>query len=131
MSESEQGCFQETVSEYLIRHRSILDVLSKFQESGARVNRAVAKAVTECGCLKISACRQEAPDGAGFRDLKSYMASHLAGELCDSCADVLEAELGRTLFYLTALCDLTGLNLEDVMEKERRRVAALGPFSLT
>lgn len=131
MSGSEQGCFQEIVSECLIRHRSILDVLSKLHESGARVNRAVAKAVTGCGCLRINASRQEAPDDAGFRELKSYMESHLDGDLCESCREVLEAEVGRTLFYLTALCDLTGLDLTEVMEKERCRVAALGPFNLS
>ncbi|HHT27849.1 MAG TPA: DUF1573 domain-containing protein, partial [Firmicutes bacterium] len=38
--------FQEAVNEYLVRHRSILDILSKLQESVARTNRAVAKAVT-------------------------------------------------------------------------------------
>ena len=34
--------FQETVDEYLIRHKSIVDVLSKISESSGRANRAVA-----------------------------------------------------------------------------------------
>ena len=38
--------FQNAVSELLIRHHSVLDVLSKFQESCARTNRATIKAVT-------------------------------------------------------------------------------------
>jgi hypothetical protein len=39
---------QNTVDEYLLRHRSIMDILTKIQESSARINRAVAKSVTEC-----------------------------------------------------------------------------------
>lgn len=131
MAEIDQELFQEIVGEYLIRHRSILDVISKFQESAARVNRAVAKAVTGCGCLEINAHRQEAPENTGFSELRTFMASHLDGTLCENCRDVLEAELGHTLFYLAALCDLTGLSLSEVMDKERRRVAALGLFNLT
>lgn len=41
--------FQNTVSKYLVRHHSILDILSKVQESTARVNRATVKTVTSCG----------------------------------------------------------------------------------
>ena len=47
--------FQNDISESLLRHKSILDVLTKYTESSARVNRAVAKAVTNCGCIKINA----------------------------------------------------------------------------
>ena len=62
----EKSCidFQTAVEEYLIRHRSILDVLTKHQEATARVNRAVAKAVTECGCISITAERQRIPADA-------------------------------------------------------------------
>ncbi len=51
--------FQDTVDDYLVRHRSILDVMSKLAESNARVNRAVTKAVTTCGCIGIEASKQE------------------------------------------------------------------------
>ena len=47
--------FQNDVSESLLRHKSILDVLTKYTESSSRVNRAVAKAVTNCGCIEINA----------------------------------------------------------------------------
>jgi hypothetical protein len=46
--------FQETVNDVLFRHKSIIDVMTKLQESDARLNRAIAKAVTSCGCIKIS-----------------------------------------------------------------------------
>ena len=47
--------FQNDVSESLLRHKSIIDVLTKYSESSSRVNRAVAKAVTNCGCIEINA----------------------------------------------------------------------------
>ena len=37
--------FQNDVSTSLIRHKSILDVLTKYTESCSKVNRSVAKAI--------------------------------------------------------------------------------------
>ena len=54
--------FQAAVSVCLIRHRSVLDVITKFQEASARVNRAVAKSVTVCGCMEINASKQRLPE---------------------------------------------------------------------
>jgi len=123
--------FQKTVDKYLIRHRSILDILSKHQEATARVNRAFAKAVTECGCVKVNACRQQIPDSANYSDLYQYMSSHISGEICPSCKEILAKELGHCLFYFTAICNLTGVGLEDVMKEEQQRVNALGFFHLS
>jgi hypothetical protein len=123
--------FQTAVDEYLIRHRSVLDVLTKFQEATARVNRAVAKAVTECGCMEIKAARQQAPNDTTYSELKKYMSSHLSGEPCEQCKEVLSKELGHSLFYMTALCNLTGLNFRDVMLQECKNVTTLGVFHLS
>jgi hypothetical protein len=123
--------FQETVSSLLIRHRSILDVLSKFQETNARVNRSIVKAVTSCGCLRIKADKQAFPEDLLFCDISKYMDDHLEGELCESCREIIESELGRNLFYFTALCDLFGFSLCDIMVAEREKLAALGRFTLT
>ncbi|NLG83232.1 MAG: DUF1573 domain-containing protein [Firmicutes bacterium] len=123
--------FQATVDEYLIRHRSILDVLSKLQEATARVNRALAKAVTTCGCVEISASRQRIPEGVEFPRLKEFMATHLKGELCESCREIVETELGQGLFYFTALCSLLGFRIEEIMAREEERIATLGPYNLT
>lgn len=128
---SDYAKFQENVSEYLIRHRSILDVLTKLQESDARVSRAVAKAVTSCGCVKVNATRQSAPADISYRDIKAFMDDHLDGELCEHCRDIVETELGRHLFYFAALCDVLGLKLSDVVEKEQTRLSTLGMFNLT
>lgn len=130
MPEVNRSDFQETVERCLVRHRSILDVLSKHQESCARVNRAVTKAVTNCGCLAVHARRQEIPDDAGFVDLRQFMATHLDGEVCEGCREILEGEIGQHLFYLAALCAVLGLRLEEIRDKERARLDALGPFSL-
>jgi hypothetical protein len=55
MAKSDTTCsdFQAIVQENLVRHYSILDLVSKFQESNARVNRAIFRAVTDCGCIEI------------------------------------------------------------------------------
>jgi len=123
--------FQSAVDDYLIRHRSVIDVLTKYQEASARVNRAFAKAVTECGCIKINASRQQVPADAEFTDLKQFMASHVSGKPCDHCQEVLSKELGHSIFYLTALCNLAGLKLHEVIEQEHKNITTLGLFHLT
>lgn len=131
MKDTHEIQFQETVSQFLIRHRSILDVQTKLAEATARVNRAVAKSVTTCGCISINADRQRFPSDVSLRDVRDLMATHLTGEMCEKCREVVESEVGATLFYLAALCSLLDLNLRDVLEKEYKRVNALGVFNLT
>lgn len=123
--------FQEAVDEYLVRHRSVLDILTKYQEAAARVNRAYAKAVTECGCVTVDACRQQIPPEASFRELKNYMSDHTSGKPCTHCREIIAKEIGQSMFYLTALCNLSGLNIKDVIEQERRNLATLGVFHLS
>lgn len=130
-SDQTYSAFQQTVSECLIRHRSILDVLSKFQEASARVNRAVAKAVTTCGCIQVDASKPQIPADISYWEIKQHMATHVKGEMCEHCVEVLEQEIGRTLFYLAGLCDVFGLDLDRLVEDERKRIATLGVFNLT
>lgn len=122
--------FQVAVDDYLIRHRSALDILTKYQESAARVNRAFAKAVTECGCIQINASRQQIPADAEFRDLKTFMSSHLSGELCEHCKEVLSTELGHSIFYFAALCNMSGLKFSDIIDDEYKKVTTLGLYHL-
>ncbi len=131
MEDSNCDRFQTTVSSLLVRHRSVLDVLSKFQETNARVNRSITKAVTSCGCLRVRAGKQDLPSDTLFEDITKYMDDHLEGELCPACKEVLESEMGRNIFYFTALCDLFGFSLTDIMKAEEDRLAALGKFTLT
>ena len=123
--------FQNTVSELLIRHQSILDVLSKLQEASARINRAVTKAVTSCGCIKVNAERRKIPEDMSISELKGFLESHLNGQLCPNCQEIVEAEIGRSLFYVAALCNQLDLNLYDIFIKEQKKLSTLRFFNLT
>lgn len=123
--------FQNTVAELLIRHHSVLDVLSKFQESCARTNRATIKSVTGCGCISIKAEKQDIPTDISLLEMKEYFSSHLEGQLCPNCRGRVEAELGNTLFYMAALCNLLNLNLYDLFLKEQNKLTTLNIFNLT
>jgi len=124
--------FQNVVGELLIRHHSILDVLSKLSESTARVNRAVSKAVTECGCLSIEAKKVPIPEHIdSLQELKNYLDSHLRGHLCQNCEEIIINELGKNLFYTAALCNLLNLSLYDVFIHEYKKANTLGIFNLT
>ena len=125
--------FQNSVNESLLRHRSILDILTKLQESEARINRAVAKSATNCGCLKINSDKQQIPNNQedlDIAELKDFLKTHLAGQLCDNCRDVIESEIGNNLFYLTSLCNTLDLNLYDILLKELNNITTLGKFAL-
>lgn len=123
--------FQNTVSELLIRHQSILDVLSKLQEASSRINRSVTKTVTNCGCLKVAAQKKAIPDDISITEFKSCFDTHLDGELCINCREVIEAEIGRELFYLAALCNHLDISLYDVFIKEHKKLSTLRIFNFT
>lgn len=123
--------FQKTVSIHLIRHRSILDVMTKYQDACSRVNRALAKAVTSCGCLRITADKQELPADASLSEMSEYVKTHLEGRICPNCSEILEEEMGKCLFFIASICALTGIDLHEVIRKENDRVTTLGVYSLT
>jgi len=131
MKKADCSDFQKTVSEYLVRNRSILDVMTKLQEASTRVNRALAKTVTSCGCMKVEASKQEVPENVSFSQVSEYVKSHLQGRLCSSCSDVIESEIGNALFYLAAVCCLLDLDLQSILERENDRINTLGVYSLT
>ncbi|BBH23970.1 hypothetical protein Back11_53150 [Paenibacillus baekrokdamisoli] len=123
--------FQQQVSELLLRHRSLLDVLSKYGQSGASVNRAVAKSVTECGCIELNARKQEYADDFNLEQAKTKLHHHISGDLCEHCRDAIQSELGRNLFYMSAMCNLLGIQLENVVANESDKCSTLGLFNLT
>ena len=122
--------FQDSVGELLVRHKSILDVLTKYQESQSRVNRAVVKAVTSCGCIEINSKKQNYDDEVTLHDLKNYMDTHLSGNLCQNCRDVIEKELGNNLFYIAALCNVMDVSMYDVFLKEYEKMHTLGIYNM-
>lgn len=121
--------FQNQVNEVLIRHKSILDVMTKLDEYNARINRAVAKSVTSCGCIKINASKQDYNKDS-LEEIRSSMSDHLDGTLCPACEEIIQEEIGAYLFYLAALCNSLDLNLSDALIKEYSNIKALGVFSL-
>ncbi|WP_315081847.1 DUF1573 domain-containing protein [uncultured Clostridium sp.] len=121
--------FQNSVNDSLLRHKSILDILTKYSESSSRINRAVAKSVTNCGCININASKQNPlNEDKSVDDLSTYLASHLSGELCENCREIIEREIGNNLFYLTSLCNNLDINLYDVLLKEYDKINTLGKF---
>jgi hypothetical protein len=123
--------FQNAVSESLLRHKSILDIITKFQESNARINRAIAKSVTNCGCIEVCAKKQRMSEDntLNIEFLKNCLNTHTKGSLCDNCRDVIQNEIGNNLFYLTSLCNILDLNLYDILLKEYDKINTLGKYS--
>lgn len=122
--------FQYMVQELIFRNKSIVDSMTKYEESNARVNRAIAKAVTQCGCIRIDAKKQEMPNGSSFEEARKAMDTHVIGKLCDNCRDQIENELGKNLYYIASICNKLDLSLYDIFIKEQERVRMLGQFSL-
>ncbi|HRY12902.1 MAG TPA: DUF1573 domain-containing protein [Syntrophomonadaceae bacterium] len=124
--------FQNTVGDLLIRHHSLIDVLSKLSECNSRVNRSVIKAVTDCGCVCIEAKKVDIPEHLeSVAELKACLDSHLRGNLCPKCNEVIMCEMGKLLFYTAALCNILDINLYDVFIKENKKAHALGYFNMT
>lgn len=124
--------FQNAVDNSLLRHKSILDIMTKLQESQARVNRAVIKAVTSCGCLEIQAKKQCIPeniDEIDLDDISDCFDKHLKGSLCDSCREVIEREIGNHLFYVTSLCNSLDISLFDIYLKEYKKITTFDKFT--
>lgn len=131
MSAPSLQSFQEQVSELLLRHRSLLDVLSKMGQTNAAAVRTVTKSVTECGCIELHATRQDFEPGLDLEQAKETIAKHVQGELCENCRDAIATELGRNLFYMSALCNLLHIDMQEIMEQESQKCATLGLFNLS
>lgn len=122
--------FQYTVSELLVRNKSVIDSITKFQDSNARINRSIVKAVTQCGCINVNAKKQVFPDDGDFEEVRNAMGTHIEGKLCDNCRDLIEKDVGRNLFYLASICNTLDLNLYDIIIKELDRIKMLGKYNL-
>ena len=121
--------FQDQVEEVLIRHKSILDIITKLDEYTSRINRAVIKSVTSCGCIKIKATKQDYNKDS-LEEIKNNMKNHVEGKLCPSCEEIIQEEIGAYLFYLAALCNALDINISDALLREYSNIRALGIFSM-
>ena len=122
--------FQNNVAEVLIRHKSLLDIITKFQESCSKVNRAVIKSASGCGCIEISGKFQAVPSTISYNEVQQFLSNHVSGELCDTCRDKVEEELGSHLFYMVAICSTLGLDLNEVLNRQLKSIKTLGKYSL-
>lgn len=122
--------FQNSVEEVLIRHVSLLDIITKFSEASSKVNRAVAKSITTCGCVELTQSSKDLPEDAVYDQLKNHAHTELKGELCPVCREKIESEIGNMMFYLAALCNKTDVNLYDVFLKEFDQIQTLGKYNL-
>jgi len=121
--------FQNSAQKSLLRNKSILDIITKLQESEGKINRAVIKSVTNCGCIQIDAKKQKYDD-PDMEEIRKALNTHLKGKLCDNCRDVIEQEIGKNLFYLASLCNVLGINMFDVLLKEYNKIDTLGKYNL-
>lgn len=116
------GKLQEKVDESLVRNANLLDVMSKITDSASRTNRAVTRAITSCGCISVEKQKNEENENAG--------KDHLSGELCSICREKVEEEIGKTHYYISALCGTLNLSESQIVEREIDRIDALGKFLL-
>jgi hypothetical protein len=122
--------FQQEVSNVLVRHKSVLDIITKYQESSAKVNRSIVKSVTSCGCIQMDAKKQDAPDAISYEELSQCMSNHISGDLCDVCRDKIEKELGNHLFYMAAICNVLDLDMASIIQTQANHLETLGKYSL-
>ena len=120
---------QDQVSETLIRHKSIIDIMTKLHEYNSRINRAVVKSVTYCGCISIEAEKQDY-SSESLSDALAKVDSHVRGDLCPNCKEVLEEEIGAYIYFLASLANTLDFRLKDTINKELERTKALGLYGM-
>lgn len=120
---------QEQASEVLVRHRSILDIMTKLDEYNGRINRAIAKSVTFCGCMEIAAKKQDF-NSTSLNEMLNKMDSHILGEICPNCREILEQEIGAYMFFLASLANTLDFDLADTITKELERTKTLGIYGM-
>lgn len=130
MNGSNLSEFQKLVSDLLLRHRSLLDILSKCDQSNASVHRSVIKSITECGCIQVKGEKQPYSQDMTVEQAQALMQTHLSGNLCDQCNEIVSEELGKSLFYLSALCNVLDIDLDKVIEDEAKKCNTLGIFKM-
>lgn len=122
--------FQEQVANLLLRHRSLLDIVSKCDQANSSVHRAVTKAITECGCIEVNGKKQPYTENMTVDQAHTILDTHVTGDLCDTCTEVISEQLGKNMFYIASLCNVLNINLQEVVEDESKKCATLGIFKM-
>lgn len=115
--------FQTMTGELLMRNTSMVDMMSKLSTTCGKINRALTKAATDCGCISFCAVKKDLSE-------PKQEAAHMEGTLCPICREEVEKAVGEHLFYLASLLNPLELNLCDVLLNEKKRVEMLGKYNL-
>ena len=129
MKNTSTDAFQEKVGSLLIRNSNILDILTKCQTSCARMCRSTIKSATGCGCIEIHGKKGVIAFNSSAAERLSA-GSCIDGELCRDCRSIIENEIGESLFYIASLCNVLGISMKKITQKEIERVESLGKYSL-
>lgn len=129
---SELQDFQDFIDTVLIRNKSILDQTTKLQDACTHLCRNISKASTTCGCITINASKQPyfTNNEVSLDELSKLLNTHVNGELCPACEELISKEMGRILFYLGAIANTFNLSLNQVLKDEQYRTSLLGKYSL-
>lgn len=122
--------FQDTVDKSLFRHKSLIDIITKTSESSARLNRAIAKSITECGCINLSAKKQAIPFETSFENISDFVTYQVSGNLCEHCLEVLEDEIGNHMFYIASICNALNVDLTSALSEELNKITTLGKYGM-
>ena len=116
--------FQYMIDQQIRRNGSLIDMLTKLETSGGKLNRALVKAVTHCGCISLDLKRKctDCSDAKG--------RAKISGTLCEGCREEVERAMGEHLFYLTAMLSPLDLSLYDLFLGEAQRQKMLGKYNL-
>lgn len=122
--------FQKCVSDNQFRNKSILDIMTKLGEQNAKLNRAIVKSVTYCGCIKINAEKQVINNDKSIDENRKCLKNHIEGQLCEKCYEKIEAEMGDLLYYVASLCDALDMDFGEVLKQKEDYLKTLGIYCL-
>lgn len=122
--------FQNITGELQLLNKSILDIVSKLDEQTSRLNRAVFKSATHCGCIEIHATKQLFSDNKTLEENQFDLDKHVEGSLCPKCKEKIQEEMGELMFYLASMCTALEMDLEQVMNTKLEHLKTLGIYNL-
>ncbi|MEG0371247.1 MAG: DUF1573 domain-containing protein [Clostridium sp.] len=122
--------FQNTVKDSQVRNKSMIDIMTKLTESSARINRAVAKSITLCGCIDLTAHKQSIPFESSLDDALKLLTHQVNGDICEHCLEILQDEIGNHLLYVASLCNALNIDLNKTAQEELDKVTTLGKYSM-
>lgn len=81
--------------------------------------------------MKKAATFTSGPTGLRIEEAQHKLGTHVQGHLCENCKEIVSDQLGKNMFYISALCNLLDIKLEDVVERESKKCSTLGFFNMS